>query len=417
MPENRNMHRQITEKYPSSILQDFHIFLYGLSSAPSPLTPSLNLARKTLFALNARMSRPETGLTERSDQVMYPLLHLFYHLSLESGLFSLGTEARKPHFEPNLEKIRAFRAMEPAAQYFFLLETYLQHSDWEGLDPNRNIGVQIQLIGALPQLALARPGEKIPIGRDSMNSIGFLSWNLGYHGLYFEYFGLWATTEMPIRKEWSKTWRKFESLALMPFGKFFFKMLVEKGLLPNPDEEENMLDYILSRDDRTALLNLSGRLHEYFQDSFPAGTFSSMLPVVEEIETREGTFVFKVSLRHDPKTWRRVALSARDTLHGLHLIIQEAYHFDDDHLYRFYLHPRSDRRDTYNHPWSDMPPFADEVLIGALNLAPGRRFRYLFDFGDSWWFDIVLEEVREGETLPGGPKVLEKKGRAPKQYG
>ncbi|MCB0547501.1 MAG: plasmid pRiA4b ORF-3 family protein [Phaeodactylibacter sp.] len=411
------MHWQITDEYPSSILRDFHIFLEDLSSVPSPLTPSLNLARKTLFALNSRMSRPETGVTERTDQVMYPLLHLFYHLSLESGLFSLGAGERKPWFEPNLEKIGAFRAMEPEAQYFFLLETYLQHSDWESLDPNRNFGVQIQLIGAMPQLVLASPGEKIPIRKDSRGPIGFLSWNLGYHGLYFEYFGLWAATEMPIRKEWPKTWRKFESLALTRFGKFLFEMLNEKGLLPDPDEEEKMLDYFLSRDDRMVLLNLADRLHEYFQDSFPTGTFANMLPVVEEVEARKGVFVFKVSLRHDPKIWCRVALSSQDTLHALHRIIQQAYRFDDDHLYCFYLHPRSDRRDTYNHPWTDMPPFADEALIGELNLAPGRKFRYLFDFGDRWWFDIVLEEIREGEELPGGPKVLEKKGRAPRQYG
>lgn len=411
------MHWQITDKHPSSILQDFHTFLEALSSAPSPLTPSLNLARKTLFALNSRMARPETGVTERSDQIMYPLLHLFYHLSLESGLFSPQAEAGKPHFEPNLEKIGAFRAMAPPAQYFFLLETYLQHCEWESLDPNRNFGAQVQLLEALPLLALAEPGETIPIGTGPTDSFRFLAWNLGYHGLYFDYFGLWTATEAPLGKDWSKTWRKYANLTLTPFGKFFFETLMEQGLLPDPDEEEDMRNYFLSREDRAVLLSLPGRLYEYFTGSFPAGSFSTMLPVVEKVEFQEGIFVFKVSLRHDPKIWRRVALSARDTLHDLHLIIQEAYRFDNDHLYRFYLHPRSDSRGTYNHPWSEIPPFADEVEIGTLNLAPGRRFRYLFDFGDRWMFDIVLEEIREGERLLGGPKMLEKKGMAPGQYG
>jgi len=406
---------QITDTHPSPILRNFRTFLEALSNTPSPLTPGLNLARKTLFALNARIAQPETGVTERSDQVMYPLLNLFYHLSLESGLFFLQAEAKKPFFEPRLEKIGAFRAMEPAAQYFFLLETYLQHCDWESLDPNRNFGTQVQLLQMLPLLALAEPGETIPLRTGNADSFRFLAWDLGYHGLYFEYFGLWRATEMPMEKDWSKTWRKYESLALTPFGKSFLERLAEKGLLPNPDIEEDMLNYFLSREDRTILLNLPGRLHEYFSDSFPAGAFANMLPVTEKVEFEEGVFVFKVSLHYDPKIWRRVALSTHDTLHELHLIIQEAFHFDNDHLYCFYLHPRSDRRDVYNDPWSE-PPFADEADIGALKLAPGRRFRYLFDFGDNWMFDIVLEEVRKGEKLPGGPKVLEKKGKAPRQY-
>ncbi len=140
-----------------------------------------------------------------------------------------------------------------------------------------------------------------------------------------------------------------------------------------------------------------------------------MLPVAEEIVFRDGVYIFKISLHYEPDIWRKVTLSARHTLEDLHLVIQEAFRFDDDHLYSFYLHPRNERRDVYHHPEFE-PPYADEAVIGDLGLSPGRKFRYLFDFGDSWMFDIVLEEIREGEKAPKEPKVLEEHGKAPEQY-
>jgi hypothetical protein len=402
---------EITDTLPSPILRDFHFFLGTLSDNPSPLTPSLNLARKTLFFLNGKMSWQAAEVTEKSDQPLYPLLNLFYHLSLESDLFRLNAEAKTPFFEPNLEKIRQFRAMPPAAQYFFLLETYLQHCDVESLDPNRHFGLPFQLLQQLPLLALTKPGEVVKVRGNHNNPFSELAWTLGYHGLYFEYFGLWQTELEPRGKEWSKTWVKFESLALTSFGKFFLETLFGKKAFQTGDDDGE--EYFLM--DETRLFCLTGRLHEYFSDSFPAQTFSNVLPVAEETVFRDGVYVFKVSLHYQPGMWRKVALAARHTLQDLHFIIQEAFEFDDDHLYSFYLHPKNDRRDVYHHPEFE-PPYADEAVIGDLGLTPGRKFRYLFDFGDSWMFDIVLEEIREGEKALKEPKVLEKHGKAPEQY-
>lgn len=402
---------EITDAFPSPILRDFQLFLDELMDTPSPLTSSLNLARKTLFSLNKKMSWKAAEVTEKSDQPLYPLLHLFYHLSLESDLFRLNAEVKKPFFEPNVEKIGAFRAMQAAAQYFFLLETYLQHCDVESLDPNRHFGLSYQLSQQLPLLALTKPGEVVKVRASHNNPFSELAWTLSYHGLYFEYFGLWAVKLEPKGKEWSKTWVKFESLALTPFGKFFLETLLDKKAFQTDDD--NGEEYMLI--DETALLYLTGRLHEYFSDSFPAQAFSNMLPVWEEIVFRDGVYVFKVSLHYEPGIWRKVALAARHTLEDLHLAIQEAFRFDDDHLYSFYLHPRNERRDVYHHPEFE-PPYADEAVIGDLGLIPGRKFRYLFDFGDSWMFDIVLEEIREGEKAPEEPKVLEQHGKAPEQY-
>lgn len=42
---------------------------------------------------------------------------------------------------------------------------------------------------------------------------------------------------------------------------------------------------------------------------------------------------------------------------------------------------------------------------------------FIFDFGDRWEFNIMLESVDENHTInDAGAEFLDKKGEAPKQY-
>lgn len=68
-------------------------------------------------------------------------------------------------------------------------------------------------------------------------------------------------------------------------------------------------------------------------------------------------------------------------------------------------------------PFSEAAHFTHRITIGSLKLAPGRRFLYLFDYGDDHRFTV---EVRTGdETAPMAdyPRVVGTHGRAPSQYG
>ena len=115
------------------------------------------------------------------------------------------------------------------------------------------------------------------------------------------------------------------------------------------------------------------------------------------------TFIFKVKLRHDRRVWRKVEALGSQTLDDLHRAIQEAYGFDGDHLYSYfmsgkawdlsgyeYFHPDAapqtaveERMRTMmakirgNYPEPRLP--ATEIRIESLNLEPKQRFLYLFD--------------------------------------
>ena len=59
---------------------------------------------------------------------------------------------------------------------------------------------------------------------------------------------------------------------------------------------------------------------------------------------------------------------------------------------------------------------AAKTKIDGLGLKVGQKFRYIFDFGDSWWHEIKVEQT-DGEVEKGRyPRIIEKHRDSPPQY-
>jgi hypothetical protein len=59
---------------------------------------------------------------------------------------------------------------------------------------------------------------------------------------------------------------------------------------------------------------------------------------------------------------------------------------------------------------------ASKTKIAALKLTKGKTFEYLFDYGDSWWHELTVEETDGRPDAGKYPRILEKKGESPPQY-
>lgn len=116
--------------------------------------------------------------------------------------------------------------------------------------------------------------------------------------------------------------------------------------------------------------------------------------------------------------WRRIEMRGDQTLHDLHLAIQKAYKFGDDHLYAFFLSNRAwDEKSEYASPFSEGE--RDSMYpLATLPLKPRKHFLYLFDYGDDWRFTVTLEAVEKGgvEKRVRYPRVVASQGEAPPQY-
>ena len=117
-----------------------------------------------------------------------------------------------------------------------------------------------------------------------------------------------------------------------------------------------------------------------------------------------------------PKVTRRLALPGTQTLSALHLLIQEALSWEDDHLFAFWLDGKfwSREEPSYQPPFEldEMGAKSARVRLDKLGLDKGQRIAYLFDFGDEWRVLLTVREIREG----GETGILAAEGEAPPQY-
>jgi Plasmid pRiA4b ORF-3-like protein len=120
----------------------------------------------------------------------------------------------------------------------------------------------------------------------------------------------------------------------------------------------------------------------------------------------------KIKLRNTrPPVWRRIEVPSTVTLAGLHDVIQASFGWDDDHLWEF---------DT---PYGKHGPAADlgHRDPGAAALAQiaaeGTKLRYVFDFGDYWDHEIVVEKVVPAARTAAYPRCTGGRQPDPVQYG
>ena len=116
----------------------------------------------------------------------------------------------------------------------------------------------------------------------------------------------------------------------------------------------------------------------------------------------------------EPKIWRRVDVPLSSTLAALHDIIQVLFRWQDYHLYEFAVGER-----VYGVP-SDEDEFYDRKVYKAaairLKTVIERgvdRFLYVYDFGDNWRHDVIVEEVRDGDEDTEYPAFVDGARRAP----
>ena len=128
---------------------------------------------------------------------------------------------------------------------------------------------------------------------------------------------------------------------------------------------------------------------------------------------QEGIYIFQVTVGN---SWRRISIPGDQVLDSLSDAILDAFNFDHNHFFQFKYRNRKGLTVIINVPEMEDPPFTTEVLIGELALEPGQILDYLYDFGDCWEFEVVLEKIDKEHTEATEATILESYGESPKQY-
>lgn len=94
-----------------------------------------------------------------------------------------------------------------------------------------------------------------------------------------------------------------------------------------------------------------------------------------------------------PPVWRRLLVPGEVALDELHDILQAAFGWLDYHLHQFIVGER-----YFGVPDPDYETYMEmndeaEVTLGEIAAGEGFRFRYEYDFGDSWMHLIQVEKI------------------------
>ena len=428
---------KITETEPTPLVKDFLAFVGYLKEKRATLTAGNEFINgRALYEVNGMMSDPAPDATPRTRQTLYPLLHLFYHLALAGKLFRKATAGKnKLALEPT-GRLSLYEDLRPAEQYFFLLETFWVDTDMKKLLADDGRRFWYQHILWLTALLNSPPAGGFE-AEWQQRLLGML-FGLEHLILYFAAFGLCEAVPAPAEKGMPRSRMRLKSVAPTPFGLTLLPILTNERdfihwNLPTRrqecgewnaqpggplEDEEGFQEWMAEFSDGEAEIKpYHGTPGEpFFKPFVPLLAEGALAQTLTREKPRfvDGTYCFKVALRRD--LWRRIEVSASHTLLDLHYAIQNAYRFDDDHLYSFFMDGQAWSDDKLTSPYDDEGPHVDEVHIGDLGLEVGQRILYLFDYGDEWRFQVTLEEIREEGSKPRKPKIVEQKGRAPEQY-
>ena len=120
---------------------------------------------------------------------------------------------------------------------------------------------------------------------------------------------------------------------------------------------------------------------------------------------------------------RDIEIAGNQTLMDLARAILDAYEFDEDHLWSFFLSGKPwDTKTEYAlmvDPGFPDEPEAKPARATALRdiQIPRREFLFLFDFGDEWMFGVKLAGTsKELDKKVRYPRVVASQGDSPPQY-
>lgn len=393
--------QRITETEPGTIVRDFNTLLDFIASHNvAAVGKNQLLPMDALSPLNSLMARPIEIRLKRPMQKSYPNLQGLHLIARASGLMRVEPLNKGALLALDGPAMASWTGLSPTEQYFALLEAWWLRATPEIIGERSGFGdvFHIQVLMLWERI----PDKGLKIDKEEARSLPY--WGLHNIAL-LDMFGLWRVEHGEAQED--KGWMIAE-IRRTRFGDALRYLMMQGFTF------DRVMDIVLGEDESTKRpggVTVFDNYRELMAPYFPEWRNSLTLPPSDEYH--DGVFTFKVSLG---KVWRRIAIPANLTLAALNDAIQSAFSFDNDHLHCFKHKDRLGREVSVNHFYMDEPPYSNKVRIGETPLRPGEAMEYIFDFGDNWRFDVLLEAIDPPKPEMKKAEIIESHGKAPKQY-
>lgn len=386
---NKNL--AIDKHQLSSILTDFQILLDFIGSDGELVSKKqLVFSASTLLELNLLMTKPINHKKTRPQLTTFPHIAIVYKCAHLLRFFHFTDKGARKQINLNPAALESWKKLNPVEQYFTLLAKWLYGDKEDSLD----------FLAPINRIARFRQ-DWIDRRRFSFQEILKKEYKISIFLAGIELFGFADITHG--KPDSDGNW-KITSIKQTEMGKFAFEIILKELLSLN----DNFLA-TLFMEKETNKKNLFDVFRPYYPD------LKNNFQLQTEAQNRTGVHIFKVSLH---RSWRRIAVTHSTTLEELADLILQAFNFENDHLHNFEFIDISGHKREYSHPDNRGDEhFTDEVTLSKLPLNINGSMKFIFDFGDWWEFNILLEKVDNNFELDeSSAKLLEMKGKAPEQY-
>jgi hypothetical protein len=383
-PQKETLREQTIEPgSPGPILSNIQVLIEAIGEGMPTSSKYFALPQGQLTQLNEKLVTPLQHQLKRPRLRSFPTLMGLFLLLRTMGLAVSATKPRRVvMIDPGM--LEQWKSLCPTEQYLNLLNNWLKNATWDIIGEEqssyRSMSVDVGHMYLTLNLPVTETGAnraKFCYGTESDVILALLH-QFGWVRLGYE----------PTPKEGKSA--ALRSAERLPLGDAMFAAIGESSWFLDVKQTS---------------------LESTFRPYFPAWK-RALQPT--ENEFRESRYTLKLSWG---KVWRRLVAPAETTLETVAQLLLKAFKFDHDHLYEFQFRDHFSRKVCVADPMiGDEDNYADEFRLGDLPLAERDTMTFLFDFGDSWEFTILIEEIDEDCKLKTKPKITAKSGTAPKQY-
>ena len=392
-----------------NIAEDFQIFLSYLKNKKevSLTKDGMKLKSKDLFEMNQLVHNQTLWVTEKNPQMRFTLFNFFYWICVYGKLAKRKKNAKgESIFEFDHERVEDFLMLNTSEQYCFILKTSWCDMNWEKLYDDRSTHFIEQGVKLLQKMPVDTQ-QKISQGRFVSESDIWLMRTP--YCEFFAYMGWYEIVYVQQLKKYDSYTLPFVSISTTAFGKEISEIFAKQRSF----SKNNSHDYFYFDED-----DLQEEEKGDFIEPFKK-LFDEPIENILELPPHEfvgGKYTFKLEI--DKKSYRIIEINGDDTLFDLHDIIQEALEFENDHMFSFKI---GDEEEIVGNPWGEgndglSEQIPEEVRLGDIEFYIGQTIDYCFDFGDNWHFDLILLAINTSAKPLKSAKIIEKVGKAPKQY-
>ncbi|MGB7342289.1 MAG: hypothetical protein WBC91_25550 [Phototrophicaceae bacterium] len=389
----------------------------------------LNIVRE----INPRLKNPLDIRLSRTSQKSYPPIEGLYLLLRASGLSYVRKRGKKNILKIDEVWVEQWNAFNPTEKYCHLLEAWILRGDDEILGGRAvRFGyprVLSDLISAYNRIS--NKGMTIKSYKHLKDEFKYFP-HL-YHIALMDLFGIIKIYEdQPLDGD---GWQ-IKKIEQTKFGEALLAVLSDVVLRQIPEEIETLMEDLSLDDDGLETvddLNNMDDLSTYNDDDLEnnvdiqqALPFSALKPYLQDYfpdwqntialaqsEPVTGQYTFKVSLGKD---WSaEITLDTNQTFDTFAHMIITAVEFDSDHLYQFVMKSRFGTELEIVHPYADSDFATNEIRLSNLNLSIGSTMTFIFDFGDWWEFDIVVQAINLEDSRTR-IEIKNVQGDPPQQY-